>query len=192
MADDAELDVAAAELVTATESSTEEQQPVVENETTIEEPVDESGVPLKNRLIEANRKLEAARRALANQAEKSILTPKVEEVTKTEQEEAIETVRRISREEAAKINEPILARQFLMEHPDAVNMVEAINEVRSLHPELAGVETAKTELETVAAKALQAASSGTRKIPAPAVTLDDQINSASSLAELAKLEASLK
>lgn len=172
----------------------EEQQPV---ETKTEEPTDDKGVPLKNRLAEANRKLRKVQES--------------QESPKTDQEEAIRIVREIAREEQNRALEPLLAKQFLMENPDAVEIIEDINRIRNENPELAGVdklnlaykiakaekqdeiirqkvEEEKRQIEQTKEQSTQATAEGVGKVKSSPVNLVDKISSANSLKELEALE----
>lgn len=172
----------------------EEQQPV---ETKTEEPTDDKGVPLKNRLAEVNRKLRKVQES--------------QESPKTDQEEAIRIVREIAREEQNRALEPLLAKQFLMENPDAVEIIEDINRIRNENPELAGVdklnlaykiakaekqdeiirqkvEEEKRQIEQTKEQSTQATAEGVGKVKSSPVNLVDKISSANSLKELEALE----
>lgn len=170
------------------------------------EPVDDKGVPLKNRQAEAVRK---AKKLAA--AEQSLINRDTPDSSDTD--EAIRLVEQIAESKIMKRLEPVLARQFLMENPDAADMIEDINRIRSEYPELASVDklevaykVAKAErqdeiirkqveaetaekVETVA-KAREAAAEGT-KTTAPPDSLANRIASANSLKELQELEAML-
>jgi hypothetical protein len=179
----------------------EEQQPD-ETKVESEEPVDEKGVPLKNRLAEANRKLRKVQEAQEQLTQIPI---------QNDQEEAIRIVREIAREEQNKALEPLLAKQFLIENPDAVEIIEDINRIRSENPELAGVdklnlaykiakaekqdeiirkrvESEKAQNEQIKEQSTQATAEGVGKTKSVPVNVVDKINSATSLKELEALE----
>lgn len=204
-----EQDVAAAEAA-GTPSPDEAKQPEPQETAPQEpdEPVDEAGVPLRNREAEARRK---ARKA--EDARRELLSPKARE-TESEQDEAIRIVERIAEEKVMKRLEPILARQFLAENPDAADMVEDINRVRQQYPELASidrldaaykiaraerqdelirkqVESEQAEREATREKASQAAAEGTGRTRAAADTLDQRISTAS-MKDLEEIERMLK
>ena len=102
----------------------EEKQPEESSETTSEESKeDESGVPIKNRLAEANRKLRKAQ-----EAQEKLVKPN------NSQEEAIKLVQNLAQDEAKKIITPILVKDFLRDNPDAVDMIEDINKTSYSKP----------------------------------------------------------
>jgi hypothetical protein len=194
----------------AVEDTTEVTQPETTEQETVEtpvetpseEPVDDKGVPLKNREAEMQRKVLKAQRELLTREE-----PKVED-------EAIEIVRRIAREEQQRANEPILVRQFLLENHDAADMIEDINRIRASYPELSGVDKldlvykiakaekqeeiirqrveaeAKAKAEKLA-KSTQASVEGSGK-GTPSITVTDRIAKATTLDELKALEDQLQ
>lgn len=203
-----DLDAQEVETETTPDSSPEEQQPVEDTE----EPVDDDGVPIKNRVAEANRKLEQAKKLSSSEAQKELL--KGETSVNNEDDDAIETVRRISREENSKVLEPLLVKQFLMENPDATNFVDDINRIREQYPELKGVDKLEVAYKIVKAerqdeliqqkveqnlkaqqeqkqKSNNASIQGTGKV-VPKDNLADKINSASTLEELEKLASQIK
>lgn len=189
----------------------EEQQPVEtetefneEEEVKTEEPVDEKGVPVKNRLAEANRKLRKAQ-----EAQETLLDP---EVQQSQQEQAMKIVRDLAQEETKKMMEPILVKEFLRDNPDAIDMIEDINRIRTANPELASVEKLdlafkvakaekqeeiirkRVEAENLAKeekveKSTQATVEGTGKSKAPKIDLAERISKAGSLKELQELES---
>lgn len=183
----------------------EEQQPVTEEkvEEKTEEPVDEKGVPVKNRLAEANRKLRKA------QAQEELLDPS------NEQEQAIKVVRNLAQEEAKRMMEPILVKEFLRDNPDAIDMIEDINRIRTSNPELASVDKLdlafkvakaekqdeiirkRVELETkekqeTIERSNNASVEGTGKTKTPSINLADKIANATSLKELQEIESLIK
>lgn len=204
-----ELENAAVETET-TPVVPEEQQPVEAEEkpeAPTEEPVDEKGVPVKNRLAEANRKLRKAQ-----EAQETLLNP---EVQQTQQEEAIKLVRELAQAESKKMMEPILVKEFLRDNPDAVDMIEDINRIRTENPELSGVDKLDLALKIAKAekqdeiirkrvelereqkiqkeeKSTQATVEGTGKTKAPVITMTDKIATAKSLDELKNLETMLR
>lgn len=194
-------------IVPSEDSTTEQEQAGTEGAAASEEAVDESGVPLKNRAAEAQRKARQAAKA-----EKELLTPPKGE--EQDPNEALRLIERIADEKIMKRMEPILAKQFLMENPEAADMVEDINRIREQYPELAGVdkldvaykvaraerqdelirqkvEAEAKEREETITKATQASAEGTGRAKAPADTLQQRISSAGSLKELQELEAML-
>lgn len=197
------------EAVPSTEPSTETAQPEDQSPEPAEnqEPVDEQGVPLKNRAAEATRKA----RQMAK-AERELLSPA--QVPEEDQNEAIRLVEQIAEQKIMKRLEPVLAKQFLMENPDAADMIEDINRVRAEYPELRGIDRldvaykiAKAERqdeiirqrvesearanEETRTKATQASAEGTGRTSAPPDTLAQRISSAGSVKELRELEALL-
>jgi len=192
------------------EDATTEQQPVETEAVKTDEPVDENGVPIKNRLAEANRKLAKAEKLL-NQTQVQEIEPQ----DQSEQERAMGIVRGLAQEEAKKMMEPILARQFLSENPDASGMIEDINRIRAQYPEISGVdklevaykiakaerqeeiirkqsEVRAKELQEKEIKSNQAGIEGTGKSNSPAMTIADRIKNATSLKELKELESLLR
>lgn len=105
-----------------------------------EEAVDETGVPLKNREAEAIRKARKAERMTQAQAESALLSGNVREDAGGSQEDAIAIVAAIADQQAKKAMEPLLAKQFLLEYPEARDMVTEINEIRNKYPELRDVD----------------------------------------------------
>lgn len=171
-----------------------------------EEAVDEAGVPLKNRQAEAERK---ARKA---NARTTLLAPPAAAAPQLDQNEAIRLVRELARQEAQKLNEPLVVQAFLNNNPDAAEMVDDINRIRASHPELSGVDKLELaykiaradrqdeiirkqvegrlqENETTVQKGNQAALEGAGKTRVVPKNLNEQINTAGSLADLQKLEA---
>lgn len=133
--DDVSQDVTAEE--TATDSSAETNEEVVESqEETTAEPVDESGVPLRNRQAEQERKA----RRLSQAEAQSRLVSGTETSNEMTQDEAVKAVEDIADTRVRKAMEPLLAKQFLLEHPDAAEMIEDINRIRSQKSHLKGVE----------------------------------------------------
>lgn len=129
-------DVAPAE-ETAPESSTEEQTQATEE--VAEEPVDESGVPLKNRMAELERK--SKQRISQLEAQNALLSGATSTSTQDmTEDEAVKAVENIADARVRKAMEPLLAKQFLLEHPDATEMIDDINRIRSQRSHLAGVE----------------------------------------------------
>lgn len=202
MADEPEVDVQADD--TATESSQETtEQEATETEATEES--DSQEVPEKNRHAEAQRKARQAAKA-----ERELLTPKTE-IADTG-DEALRIVEQIAEQKVMKRLEPVLAKQFLMENPDAVEMIEDINRIRAENPEISSVDKleiaykiakaerqdelirkrveaeSKANEETVA-KATQASAEGTGKTKSSGDSLEKRIASAGSLKELKELEA---
>ncbi len=201
-----QIDVQNVETETTPEPSPEEQQPV-----SADEPVDENGVPLKNRVAEKERKLNQRLKQL--EAQEALLTKPKEstpEVTEDDEETGLRIVREITAKAINERLEPVLARQFLMENPDAADMVEDINRIRTQHPELAGVdkldiayklakaermdeeirkatENTRAETERIQKSAESAAVEGVGKTNAPMESLDDKIKGATSLKELEEL-----
>jgi hypothetical protein len=206
------------EVMTGTEpvaEPTAEEQPVVETgvetpETqATDEPVDDMGVPIRNRLAEANRKLARAEKLLnQTQAQEELLNP-------VDQDEAYKIVRGLAQEEAKKMMEPILAKQFLSENPDAVEMIEDINRIRAQYPEISSVdklevaykiakaemqdelvkkqsEVRAKELQEKQLKANQSTVEGAGKLTAPAMSIADRMKNATTVKELKELEALLK
>jgi hypothetical protein len=208
-----EEDVKEVETETTEDSSSEEQQPEEESQdTSTEEPVDEDGVPIKNRVAEANRKLAKAKELSPSQAQKELLKTDTSGV-ETE-DDAIEVVRRITREEQQKALEPVLTKQFLLENPDALNFIDDINRIRDQYPELKGaskldvafkiakaerqdeiiqrkVEQGLKSQEEQKQKANNASITGTGKVT-PNTSLNDQIGQAETLADLEKLASLIK
>lgn len=211
-------DVKQAETATAPESSTEDQQTATTDastETQAAEPVDETGVPIKNRMAEADRK--AKQRLSQIEAERALLSGATSTAQKGEsqdQEEAIEIVRKVAREENQRALEPILAKQFLMENPDAASMIDEINQVRARYPELHSidrldvaykialaekqeeiirqrVEQGKKELLEREQKANQATVEGTGRTRTTEPNVADRIAGATSLADLKALETEI-
>lgn len=202
--DEQELDVMPVETETTPESSPETEQPV---EHTTDEPVDDKGVPLKNRIAEQQRKA----RKLAD-AQTSLVSQQMPTLPDDgSQDDALRVVETIAEQKARKMMEPILVKQFLYDNPDAAEFVEDINRVRAQYPELASVdkldvayriaraerqeellrqaeekgrnETAKV-LNTQGAAAVE----GTGKVTAPTASLADRIANARTEAELRELE----
>jgi hypothetical protein len=185
------------------EDTTEETQPETTEqaqddvkEEVAEEPVDDKGVPLKNRIAEAKRKL----------------IKQEKEPEKGNDLEVLKTAEEIAVQSSKKAIEPILVKQFLYENPQAAELVEEINAVRAQIPELSGVEHLETVFKIVKAekqdellrqaeengrketeeklnKAGQSAIEGAGKTPTPASNLADRIKNATSLKELQELEA---
>lgn len=174
------------------------------------EPVDEKGVPLKNRQIEADRRA----RMSASQAERALTRGITEEKPAVDQEEAIKIVEGIADKKARALMEPLIAKQFLLEHPDAVNFVEDINQVRALYPELASADkleiaykivradrqaevdqqradAERRELDTISTNARQAAAQGTGKVSPPSPDVSQLILEAQTLEDLQALELQL-
>jgi len=199
------LDEAASSPDPSPESTQPEEQAteIPENQ----EPVDDQGVPLRNRAAEATRKA----RQMAK-AERDLLTPAP--VADDDQNEAIRLVEQIAEQKVMKRLEPVLAKQFLMENPDAAEMIEDINRVRNEYPELRGIDRldlaykiAKAErqdeiirqrverearaAEETRTRATQASAEGTGRTSAPPDTLAQRISSAGSVKELKELEALL-
>lgn len=196
---------------TAAESHQQATEQEVDNSSTVEtaeEPVDETGVPLKNRQAEAERKARKSR-----QAETELLGGS-KATESPDQNEAIRVVEAIASQQIKKSLEPLLAKQFLLDNPDAVDMIEQINTVRASHPELAGidklelaykiakadrqdelirlrVEATQKEAEITLEKSNQASLEGAGKARQPVKNLNEQIAGANSLEELRKLEAML-
>jgi hypothetical protein len=209
MADEAEnvegaAEVPAESLPDNTTEPVAEATPATEEQS---EPIDEKGVPLRNRAAEASRK---ARKML--EAEKELLSPAVDQ--DGDQDAAIRIVEQIAESKVMKRLEPILAKQFIMENPDAAEMIEDINRVRSQYPEVSSIdkldvaykiakaerqdEIIRQQVEAESAarantleKATRASAEGTGQTRASADSLDKRINSASSLKELKELEAML-
>lgn len=183
----------------STEETTEQVQDDVKEST---EAVDEKGVPLRNRIAEAERKLH-----------------KVEKVqeTQSEQDEAIRIVREIAREEAgasSPLIQKLVVKQFLLENPDAANLVDEMNQIRVQHPELSSIDKldlvyklAKSdkqeatlveqeikrtkELEEKTIKGNQA-SVESGQISSPTSSLAERIKNAKSIEELDQLAALIK
>jgi len=183
----------------STEETTEQVQDDVKEST---EAVDDKGVPLKNRIAEAERKLHKAE--------------KIQE-TQTEQDEAVRIVRQIAREEASALNpqlEKLIVKQFLLENPTAAELVDEMNEIRAQHPELSSIdkldlvyklaksdkqEAILIEQEQKRAKETEEkiikgnqASVESGQISSPASNLADRIKNAKSEAELNELAALIK
>jgi len=204
-----EEEIVSGETETPVESQPEEQsiESPSEDVKPIEEPVDETGVPLKNREAEARRK-----------AAKALQSPEQAQ-TPTSEDEAIRIVKEIASKEAEekimKRIEPILVRQFLSENPDAANHVDRMNQIRLENPELKSVDKldlvykiAKAEAQDeiiakkleqgliqnqqIKEKSQQASIEGTGAIKSPSTSLVDKINNANSLADLQALEDSIK
>jgi hypothetical protein len=197
----------AAEVETETTPVVPEEQQPVESEEKIEEkteePVDDKGVPVKNRLAEANRKLRKA------QAQEELLDPN------NDTEKAIKVVRDLAQEEAKKMMEPILVKDFLRDNPDAIDMIEDINRIRTNNPELASVDKLdlafkvakaekqdeiirkRVELETkekqeTIERSNNASVEGTGKTKTPSINITDRIANATSLKELQEIESLIK
>jgi hypothetical protein len=203
--EDPEFDVVPADTETATESSPADQQTVETEETT--EPVDEQGVPLKNRVAEQQRKarkIAAAQASIVGQTEPTLQDD-------GSQEDALRLVETIAEGKARKMIEPIMVRQFLYDNPDAADMVEDINRVRAQYPELASVdkldvafriakaerqdellriaeEKGRNETRKILETQGQAAIEGTGKVTAPTASLADRIANAKTPEELQALE----
>lgn len=196
-----------------TDSPTEENQSVNNTEPAVNdaeaELVDEKGVPLKNRQAEATRK---ARKMTQAEAQSALAGQPVDSNEQTD--EAIRIVESIAEQKVAKRLEPILVKQFLADNPDAKDMIEQINNVRSANPAIAGIDQLETAYKVVKAemqdeiirqkveaerqtniekteKSTSATIDGVGKIKAPQQTISDQINDASSLEELKKIETAL-
>lgn len=192
---------------TTTDSSPEGTEAAAEDTDVKEEDsaVDDKGVPVKNRLAEANRKLRKFRE----------LQESAKGETPATDEEALTIVRQIAREENQKALEPLMAEQFLMKNPDAVDMIEDINRVRQENPELAGIDKlhlaykiAKAErqdeiiakkVEAERAKVLEtkeiskkSTSDGVGRSTPATVSIADKVNSATTLEELRALESEIR
>jgi hypothetical protein len=191
---------------------TGEQQPdedskVVETEEQPSEETDETGVPVKNRLAEANRKL---RKAQEKEQELEKAQETLTQQPDIPEDEAIRLVESIAERQTKKVVEPLIVEQFLNRNPDAANMVDDINRVRVEHPELSSVDQLelaykvakaekqdeiirkKVELQRQEAvereeKSNQSSIEGTGK-KAPAMSLDDKIKGAKTLDELQEIE----
>jgi len=197
-------DVLAEEQVATQDPSPEQQDPVQDQaESRPSEETDEKGVPLKNREAEAQRKAKAASRA--QQALLSQETP-------SSSDDSDRRLQELADRAAARRLEPVLAKQFLMENPDAMELVDDINRIRQEYPEISGIDkldvaykVAKAErqeeilrkrleqeelrkAETLE-KAASASAQGTNKAKAPADSLDQRISQAASLKELQDLES---
>lgn len=201
------IDVNESGTETALEPSLEEEQPVVDDvkEEATDEPVDEMGVPIKNRIAEIERK----KRQLSKiEAEKGLMSQPQHPIT---EDEAVTLLKNVVNEAVA----PIKARQFLAENPDAAAMIDEINQVRAQHPEISGIDNldlaykiAKAEMqdEIIRRKveagqkeniqkqenAKQATLEGAGKTKAPTAPLTDRIKSAGSIEELEQLAADLR
>jgi len=201
------------EVEEVTASPAEKDQPVEETESAVEEvpaePVDDKGVPLKNRQAEVNRKM---RKMSQSEAQSALVgQPTAQETT---QDEAIRIVENIAEQRISRRLEPLLVKQFLLDNPDAKDMVEEINRVRASNPAIAGVDQLETAYKVAKAemqdniirqrveqetkqniekktKAESASIEGVGRVRAPQTTLADKINSASSLDELKELEQSI-
>jgi len=205
--------IVSAETETAAESQTahaqEEQQTVEgasQDDSVATEPVDEIGVPLKNREAESRRK-----------AMKALQSPEAKQAPSSE-DEAIKIVEGIALKKAEEqINkriEPILVKQFLMENPDAADLVEDINRIRQTYPELASVEKldlaykvaraehqealiakrleqGRIEKQQIKEKSSQASIEGAGSSKTVGNTILDKINNATTLKELQELERSI-
>ena len=124
-------------------------------------------------------------------------------------------VRDLAQEETKKMMEPILVKEFLRDNPDAIEMIDDINRIRTANPELASVE--KLDLAFKVAKAekqeeiirkrveeenlskaekveqsTQATVEGTGKSKTPKIDLADRISKAGSLKELQELEGLIR
>lgn len=189
-----------------TDGNSQEQQTVADDVKKVAtEPVDETGVPLKNREAEARRK-----------AEKALQSPETKSVSS--EDEAIKIVENIAQKQAEEqINkriEPLLVKQFLMENPDASALVDDINRIRQTYPELASVdkldlaykiakaeqqdaliakklEQGRQETLKIKEKSSQAGIEGAGSSKTVGTTILDKINSATSLKELQELERSI-
>lgn len=208
--DEEKVDVEATE--EAVESLPEETPEVIDDvkEESPEEPLDENGIPVKNRIAEAKRK---AKKLSQGEAESALLseTPAYD----GSQEDAVRIVESIAEQKVKKALEPMLARQFLADHPDAATMIEDINRVRSQHPELSGIENLEVAYKVAKAdrqdeiirqqverrnqealqtkeKATQAAIEGTGKSKSSPTSLADQIASAGSIEELEALQSRIQ
>jgi hypothetical protein len=181
-----------------------------------EEAVDELGVPLKNREAEATRKARKADRMSQSAAEKALISGSGVEEAGGDQEDAIRIVSAIAEQKTRQALEPILAKQFLLENPDARDMIEDINRVRTSYPELAGIDKLEVAYKIAKAdrqdeiirqrvesehrakqetlnKSKQASLEGTGRTKSgdSTQTAAEQIAGATSLEELQKLEDSL-
>jgi len=203
-----EDEIVSAETETAVDSQPQEQQTVEDasqDDSVATEPVDEIGVPLRNREAEAHRK---ALKALQSQPETNV----------SSEDEAIKIVEGIAlkkaQEQVAKSIEPLLVKQFLMENPDASEMVDDIIRIRQQYPELAGVdkldlayriarsdrqdalvakklEQGLLEKQQIKEKSSQAGVEGAGSSKSVGNSLIDKINGANTLAELQALEKSI-
>lgn len=212
---DEELDVKVDD--TAAETHQEETDQALDDvkEEAADEPVDGAGVPLKNRQAEAERKARKARMS-DSQAQDAILKQPVQGNAGSGQDEALRIVQGIAGDVVKKSLEPLLAKQFLMEHPEARDMIEELNEIRASNPEIAGVdklelalkiakanrmdeeirrgvESARAKEDETLEKSKQASleGSGRAKTPTQKGDLASQIAKAGTLEELRKLEAQL-
>lgn len=187
-----------------TSTSPVEQQPETNDVKEVSEPVDEMGVPIKNRLAEYERKL-------AKLEAQNKIVPDVEE----NEDEAIKIVESIAEKKVLERLSPVIARQFLSDYPDAANMIDDINRIRQSNPEISGVDKLslaykialaekqdeiirqRVEQESQArAKTIeeskQASIEGTGRSTSPAPNINELIANAKTMDDLLAVEQSLR